>query len=1304
MKKLHKIISFISAAAIAISAIAAIPENLTIAAEQNRTVSISDADDFLKFAEECRINSASKGLCAELKADINLSGKEFFGIPIFCGTFNGNGHKISGLSLRDSASEMGLFRYIERGAVVKDLAVSGSVSPSGSANMVGGIAGVNKGTITSCEFSGVVSGNDSVGGIAGKNEESGVITSCRSSAVISAESGVGGIAGMNLGVLLDCSNSGNINTVYADPEIDTENMGFDDLSVEGVIGKSDIGGIAGYSSGIIANCSNSGTIGYQHTGYNVGGIAGRQCGLLNACSNTGSIFGRKDVGGIAGQMEPYRSIEFSEDSAQRLDEEMKKLSECVDKLISDARASGDKLNSEVQKLTSQMNAAQNSADTITSRTEEIFGGYSDGINELLARADIALDGAVPALNALDEAIQLVGDFSDKCAEALDDVEKAGEYSGEAVKSAREAIDDIKKALSELETGLRDMGAALRGIQNSLGDTEEIKSSLINITNTLDKITDEARKLLDAAKRLNSAFKELSDWLGGSDWQALENSVSALSECLSDVLDALGEVSGAVSDISAAINSGELNKALSELNSASAALGRAAAKLAEAVGGTIPKPDDLNAAAEELKDAADALQKAAEHLNGAANPDEIEKGIDELEAAADKLQAALEKTSAEAGNLSSALESVTGSDIPKDTMDTAKEQLDIILNSLSAVSDNLSEINGEIRDILDNIDLSELSSAMGALADAADKTANAASAVKSSADSIDNAAKSLENALSSLTDASSKAGEAAEIMSKVSEKLSEAARQIEEITNTLSEKSEVKFPALDETFTSAADTLSDSMKAMISTLSRISGTANSEGGKLLDDVQEISGCLSRIAEIFRDTYKDLLSGSDEDEIFSEDISEIISESGENSDSSSRGKALECVNSGKVEGDVNVGGITGAMAIEFDLDPEDDISQSGNRSVNFSYNVMDIIERCENLGEITAKKNYCGGIVGRMDMGLVKNSRASGNITSTSGNYVGGIAGYSSAKLRECMSKVTLSGIACIGGIAGEGGIITDCLSISDITEFTEKIGALAGYVDFSKENTEISENFFVDRGVAGIDRVSYSGIAEPIAYDEFAKRAGEFADIVLEFTADGVSLGKITVPFGGSVKPEDIPEIPQKSGYFAKWEDFDFSRITFPRVLSAEYVQLLSSVSSENKNENGLPLLLADGSFDDKAKLLVETESSAVSAPDGAQLRIVTAEGAVPTALRFLKTGENPQLLQYVNGAWQSVPFTENGSYLIVNAPAFENGRAVYCVSCSAVNTTLVIVLALAGGIVIIAVIVIITAVKHKSRKKQKVMK
>lgn len=1300
MMKKHGIISLVLAAMFSlgiwgnINALTAI----SACAASNKRV-ISDAEELLRFAEECRIDSASRGIEVTLSADISLAGKSFDGIPIFCGTFDGGGHIVSGLSITNSGSQAGLFRYLERGAVVKDLKVSGTVAPSGSAVRVGGIVGVNRGKLIGCEFSGSVSGKVSVGGLVGENAESGVISRCGSAAAISGENTVGGIAGNNLGVIMDCSNSGNVNAVYSDTEPNVDELETDEVTAAEVVGKTDIGGISGYSSGIIQRCENSGTVGYQHTGYNIGGIVGRQCGMLYSCKNAGRVYGRKDIGGIAGQMEPFRSIEFSEDAAQRLAAETDILSECADKLIVDLRGSGDKLNSEIQSLTNQMNEVQKSADIITNRAENVFNGYSDGINEILSRADIALDDLPSALNELEGAVDLFGDFSEKCGDALKEIETAGEYSGGAIDAARDALKEFDDALPDIMAGIRDVGGAVGDIQRALGDPERIKQSLNSIMDSLDKITDKTSEIADAAKRLNAAFTELSDWLEGEDWQALKSSVSAFSDSMADVLAALGDLSGAVGNIAAAIDSEKMQDAFAELNSAAAALGNAAAKLASALnGGTVPDAEELRAAAEELQKAADDLQSASEHLNSAVDEAAMRKALDELQAAAEEARTALDNASEAASDMSDALARITGSTVPQDTMDTVSEQMNVILGSISDISEDLADIGGEVRRILEEIDAAGLSEAMKTLGDSAEKIANAANSVCGAGDELYRASERLEKAAESVTSASSKAGEAADIMSEVSDKLSAAIRHLEEVTRALADKPQVRFPALDEAFTNATDSLSLNLKAMVSTLSEIGNSANADINVILDDVQAMNDSLNRIFEIFKDTYKDLLSEDDEERKFSEDISE-------NDENSTQGKALSCVNNGNVEGDVNVGGITGAMAIEFDLDPEDDIAQNGDRSVNFSYNVLDKIESCENYGDITAKKNNCGGIVGKMDIGLVRNSRSGGTVTGSDGGYVGGIAGYSSAKVRGCAAKVSLAGTSYIGGIAGEGGIITDCLAICDIKEFTEKIGSLAGYVDFSKENTEVSGNFFVDRGVAGIDGVSYEGIAEPISYEEFARRVSGFADIVIEFNACGETLYRLNVPYGGRIGAEDIPEIPKKKGYFARWEEFDHEKITFPRTINAEYIPYVTAIESSAEDENGLALVIANGTFDDHSRLTVKTESSGVFAPEGGMLRLVTLDyehydDSEPLRLRFLGTGKSPRLMQYINGGWIDVEFTENGKYLIVDAPVLEGNSAYYCVLSGGANVAL-IVIAAAAVVAVINIVLVVILIKRRKKAKKK---
>ena len=95
---------------------------------------------------------------------------DFSPIPTFGGTFEGRGHTISGLSLTGSGNVRGLFRYIQPSGAVRDLHVSGAITPSDRKNTLGGLVGENQGTLTNCSFSGTVSGAGSIGGLVGINE------------------------------------------------------------------------------------------------------------------------------------------------------------------------------------------------------------------------------------------------------------------------------------------------------------------------------------------------------------------------------------------------------------------------------------------------------------------------------------------------------------------------------------------------------------------------------------------------------------------------------------------------------------------------------------------------------------------------------------------------------------------------------------------------------------------------------------------------------------------------------------------------------------------------------------------------------------------------------------------------------------------------------------------------------------------------------------------------------------------------------------------------------------------------------
>ena len=287
-------------------------------------IHIGSAADWHRLVQNCRLDTWSQGKTVVLDCDLDLTGEK--SIPTFGGTFDGQGHTIRGWKLEGEGSHRGLFRYIQEGAIVKNLNVSCTVSVSGDWSGFGGIAGVNRGTIAQCSVSGSVNGSDRVGGIAGINEAAGEIINCTSSGVISGEHFTGGIAGENYGSIIQCTNKAKVNTRSEEVSPDLDGIDWGNLnSTENIPACTDTGGIVGYSKGVLQGCINFGDVGYPHTGYNVGGIAGRQSGYVNDCINHGNIRGRKEVGGVIGQMEPYTQLRFQEDTLQKLAEELSTL-------------------------------------------------------------------------------------------------------------------------------------------------------------------------------------------------------------------------------------------------------------------------------------------------------------------------------------------------------------------------------------------------------------------------------------------------------------------------------------------------------------------------------------------------------------------------------------------------------------------------------------------------------------------------------------------------------------------------------------------------------------------------------------------------------------------------------------------------------------------------------------------------------------------------------------------------------------------------------------------------------------------
>ena len=321
-------------------------------------VSINSVEDLLQLVTDCRLDSWSEDRTVDLNTDLDLTGVDFAGIPTFSGTFDGNGHTISGLSLVDDGSVTGFFRYIQADGVVHDLTIRGRSMPSGSRTTVGGIVGSNAGTLINCRFEGVASGASIVGGIAGTNLSSGTINNCTTTGSVYGAHFIGGIVGENHGAVINCGNDANVNTTVDQNEVDLSELTLNDLiGTENAADITDIGGIAGTSSGVVRACLNHGTVGYLHIGYNIGGIVGSQTGYVEGCVNYGPVYARKEGGGIVGQMEPSSTLFYSQDTLQELGGELETLQTLVNRACDDASAAGSSLSNQLNDLQSRITGA-----------------------------------------------------------------------------------------------------------------------------------------------------------------------------------------------------------------------------------------------------------------------------------------------------------------------------------------------------------------------------------------------------------------------------------------------------------------------------------------------------------------------------------------------------------------------------------------------------------------------------------------------------------------------------------------------------------------------------------------------------------------------------------------------------------------------------------------------------------------------------------------------------------------------------------------------------------------------------------
>ncbi|MDR3355281.1 MAG: InlB B-repeat-containing protein [Synergistaceae bacterium] len=224
-------------------------------------------------------------------SSIDLDGNEWTPIGSsepFKGGFDGGRFPIYNMRISnpENKNAAGLFGYLDGGSISNVRLLS--VNVMGGTN-VGGLVGRVANTdsnVSNCEVRGRVSGNSSVGGLAGYNmgtiENSLAVVEVK----VNSSGSAGGFVGNNSGSILNCVSAGDVE------------------------GETPVGGLVGQnSSGAdslkIENCASFGRV----TGVKyVGGLVGSNTNKIVGCFAGGSVTGRDSTGGLVGINYPEGTV------------------------------------------------------------------------------------------------------------------------------------------------------------------------------------------------------------------------------------------------------------------------------------------------------------------------------------------------------------------------------------------------------------------------------------------------------------------------------------------------------------------------------------------------------------------------------------------------------------------------------------------------------------------------------------------------------------------------------------------------------------------------------------------------------------------------------------------------------------------------------------------------------------------------------------------------------------------------------------------------------------------------------------
>ena len=428
--------------------------------------------------------------------------------------------------------------------------------------------------------------------------------------VLTGDNSVGSIAGKNQGYIDSCVNRAYINT-----NVDDSNVGIDEIrdimenilltktinNVENLRTRIDVGGIAGFNmnGGTVINCTNEGIVGYPHNGFNTGGICGRSGGVVENCVNSGNVYGRRGTGGIVGKQQPEINLDFSQDVLSSMSDEMEGINSLITDTLNTTENISESTYNRLSGLSRSMTDVKNSTNVIYNASLDRFDEVADEVNSTTdtlvgAAEDIAAD-----TEGLDESFDDLSRMTRQIDDAADDMTEAfgltAEERGRLISLNEQLKSDMNTTLpftQEVENNLLPqvpeerrarISQGLAGINRMAGDIRAMRTMLFGLRNTRDRIAD------------------------GSVGVEANQREKALSAGVSGVLDSLGD----------------LDDALSEFSSFASSLGGTISGAAGSIDINLKANETVRNAGNDIYAGLDSISGQLDSLNASAREDSLE---------------------------------------------------------------------------------------------------------------------------------------------------------------------------------------------------------------------------------------------------------------------------------------------------------------------------------------------------------------------------------------------------------------------------------------------------------------------------------------------------------------------------------------------------------------------------------------------------------------------------------------------------------------------------------------------------------